>query len=75
MRTQLPPELAAHLVRVLPKRAAGLEARELVAFADSPAWCARLRYALLELEQQARVRDPSVTVIRARVLMLEQRTG
>jgi hypothetical protein len=75
MRALLPPELAAHLVRVLPKRAAGLEERELVVFADTPAWCARLRYAVLDLEQQARERDPSVRGIRARVLMLEQRTG
>ena len=75
MRALLPPELAAHLVRVLPKSAAGLEERELVAFADTPAWCARLRYALLELEQQARARDPTVKGIRARVLMLAPRPG
>ena len=70
MRPLLPPELADHLVRVLPKSAVGLKERELVVFADSPAWCARLRYALLGLEEQVRARDPKVARIRARVLML-----
>jgi hypothetical protein len=68
MRALLPPDLAAHLVQVLAKTAAS-GVRELVVMADSPAWCARLRYALLEIESRVRERDPSVARLVARVLM------
>src|SRR6185437_17084648 len=71
IRALLPCELAAHLVHVLPKAGAGPHERELVLFADSPAWCARLRYALLEIEQQIRAREPAIRRTRARVLMLK----
>ncbi len=67
MRAQLPAELAAHLVEVLPK-STGAE-RELLVFADSPTWCARLRYALMGIEGHVHQRDPAIRRLRARVLM------
>ena len=72
MRAGLPPALAAHVVQVLLKGAAvsGTE-RQLVVFADSPAWCARLRYALLALEERIRARDPAIGRLSARVLRLD----
>jgi Dna[CI] antecedent, DciA len=39
----------------------------LVVFAESAAWSARLRFALLELESDIRAVDPLVTDIAARV--------
>ena len=40
----------------------------LVIFAETAAWSARLRYALLELEHQIRAADPALTAIKVRVL-------
>jgi hypothetical protein len=71
IRALLPVELAVHLVQVLPKTAG--EERELVAFADSPTWCARLRFALLAIEDRVRERDPAIRHLRARVLMRASR--
>ena len=40
----------------------------VVVFVESAAWCARLRYALLELETQARAAAPGFAGIEVRVL-------
>jgi hypothetical protein len=39
----------------------------LVIFAASAAWCARLRYALQELDPQIRAAAPQLTAIAVRV--------
>jgi hypothetical protein len=72
VRTGLPIELAPHVVQVLLKGGdAGGPQRQLIVFADSPAWCARLRYALLALEERVRARDPAIQRLNARVLRLD----
>ena len=67
LRGQLPAELAGHIVNVVPRAqgAAGRE-QELVVLADSPAWCARLRYALAPLQEAIRQRDATVRTARVR---------
>ena len=59
---RLPPELRA--------KVSGISARggTLVVFAETAAWSARLRYALLELEHEMRAADPTLIAIRVRVL-------
>jgi len=57
----MPAELAAHIVNAVPK------GTELVVFADSAAWCTRLRYALVGLEAQIVEHDAAVQRIRVRV--------
>jgi hypothetical protein len=70
LRQQLPAELAEHLVNVVPKAIAGSPtAIELVVLADSPAWSARLRYALAALQTQIGTRDAAVQRTRVRVSM------
>ena len=70
LRQQLPAELAVHLVNVVPKEIAGAPtAIELVVLADSPAWSARLRYALAALQEQICARDGAVQRTRVRVSM------
>jgi hypothetical protein len=60
-RAELPAELAAHLVNVVPRGpATSGGATELVIFADSAAWGTRLRYALAALEVRIRARDAAV---------------
>jgi len=72
LRVGLPVELAPHVVQVLLKGGeAGGSERQLIVFADSPAWCARLRYALLALEEPIRTRDPAIRLLRARVLRVD----
>jgi hypothetical protein len=68
LRSQLPAELAAHVVNVIPKPTAA-SAVELVVMADSPGWCARLRYALAGLAPQISERDAAVQQTRVRVSM------
>jgi hypothetical protein len=63
LRAVVPPELAPHIVNVIPKGA------ELVVMADSPAWGVRLRYALATLEAQISDRDAAVQRTRVRVSM------
>ncbi len=63
LRAQVTPELAPHIVHVIPKGS------ELVVMADSPAWSARLRYALAALEPQIAARDAAVQRTRVRVSM------
>ena len=70
LRAQLPAELAAHVINVVPRPidAAG-SASELIVLADSPAWSARLRYALASLQSSVRQRDAAVQRTRVRVSM------
>ena len=64
------PWLAAHLPAELPPRISGITERDgsLVVFADSPAWSARLRYALQELAPQIRAAKPDINEVTVRVL-------
>jgi hypothetical protein len=62
LQTRLAPELAP--------RISGITARDgaLVVFADSPAWSARLRYALQELQGQIREAQPDIKEVTVRVM-------
>ncbi len=62
--------LSAQLPAEIHARISGLNERDgtLVVFAESAAWCARLRYALLELEGSLRAAHPWVQSIQVRVL-------
>ena len=66
--------LEAHLPPGLAPRITGVTERDsnLVVFADSPAWSARLRYALQELTEQVRQTQPDIKEVTVRVL---PRTG
>jgi hypothetical protein len=57
----LPTDLAARVCGVIERDEA------LVIFAASAAWCARLRYALHELEPQIRADFPALSAISVRV--------
>ena len=59
---RLPPEICPRL--------SGISERDgiLTIFAESAAWSARLRYAVLELEREIRAADPSLLSIEVRVL-------
>jgi len=61
LRDQLPAELAPHVVQVV------IKAGELVGYAESAAWCERLRYATEPLLAKAIERDPRIGRIRLRV--------
>jgi hypothetical protein len=62
--------LSSHLAPEIRARVSGVVERdgELVVFAESAAWCARLRYALLELESGVRAAAPAITAVKVRVL-------
>jgi len=62
--------LSGKLPAQLRVRISGVAEREgtLVIFAESAAWSARLRYAVLELEREIRTADRSLTGIEVRVL-------
>jgi hypothetical protein len=62
LSTHLPPELRT--------RVSGVAERDgsLVIFAETAAWSARLRYAILELERPIRAADPALIDIEVRVL-------
>ena len=62
--------LSTHLPPELHPRISGVTERDgtLVIFAETAAWSARLRYALLELEGEIRAADPALTDIEVRVL-------
>ena len=62
LSTHLPPEIRP--------RVSGVTERDgtLVVFAETAAWSARLRYAILELEREIRAADPALTDIEVRVL-------
>jgi len=70
LREQLPAELAPHVVNVIPRPLGASSGQlELVVLADSPAWSARLRYALAALQTQIRAHDAAVQRTRVRVSM------
>jgi hypothetical protein len=76
LRVLMPVELAAHIVNAVPKRLAADAARtELVVFADSAAWCTRLRYALVGIEAQIVARDAAVQRTRVRVAVSQSSGG
>ncbi|HET9107102.1 MAG TPA: DciA family protein [Steroidobacteraceae bacterium] len=64
------PWLEAHLPPELPSRITGMTERDghLVVFADSPAWSARLRYALEELTPEIRRAQPDIKEVAVRVM-------
>jgi len=61
--------LCHHLPTEFGARICGVVERDgtLVIFAASAAWCARLRYALQELDPQIRAAAPQLTAIAVRV--------
>ena len=62
--------LAARVAPELAARMSGVAEREdaLVVFAESAAWCARLRFALTELEAAVREVRPQLAAVEVRVL-------
>jgi hypothetical protein len=62
--------LSGHIPEEMRARISGIVERDgtLVIFAESAAWSARLRYAILELEREIRAADPELTDIDVRVL-------
>jgi hypothetical protein len=62
--------LSAHLPAEIRARVSGVNERDgtLVVFAESAAWCARLRYALAELEPALRAVGSAVAAVKVRVL-------
>jgi len=61
LQAQLPAELRAAAVNVIPK------GRELVVMSRSAAWSTRLRYALAAVEPQIRARSPGIAKLTVRV--------
>ena len=62
LSTHLPPEIRPRVSGVTER------AGTLVIFAETAAWSARLRFAILELEREIRAADPALTDIEVRVL-------
>jgi hypothetical protein len=62
LSTHLPPEIGPKVTGVTEREGT------LVIFAETAAWSARLRYAVLELEREIRAADPALTAIEVRVL-------
>lgn len=64
------PWLEAHLPPGLAPRITAITERDgtLVVFADSPAWSARLRYALQELTAQIQQAQPDIKKVSVRVM-------
>ena len=62
--------LSTHLAPEIRPRVSGVTERDgtLVIFAETAAWSARLRYAILELEREIRTADPDLIDIEVRVL-------
>ena len=69
LRERLPAELATHLSAVVRRQLPAPRGAQLVLFADSASWCARLRYALGTLEDEIRRRDAAIGPIQVRVLI------
>jgi hypothetical protein len=61
LRDLVPAELAEHIVHVVPREG------ELVVFADTSSWSARLRYALAGLFEPIQRRDPAIQRTQVRV--------
>jgi hypothetical protein len=62
LSSKLPAALDARITGVVER------ADTLVVFAESAAWCARLRYALVELHAQIREENPAIQTVSVRVL-------
>jgi hypothetical protein len=62
LETHLPAEITGKLTGVVERDGA------LVIFAESPAWSARLRFAVLEIEAQILAAKPGITEVSVRVL-------
>ncbi len=62
--------LDAHLTAEIAGKLTGVVEREgtLVIFAESATWSTRLRYAVLEMEQEIRAAAPGITAVSVRVL-------
>jgi hypothetical protein len=62
--------LDAHLPAEIRGKLTGVVEREgtLVIFAESPAWSARLRFAVQEIEAQILAAKPGITAVNVRVL-------
>ncbi len=62
--------LDAHLPAEITPKLTGVVERDgtLVIFAESPAWSARLRFAVQEIEPQIRAAGPGISEISVRVL-------
>jgi hypothetical protein len=59
---RLPPEIRRRLSGI------SEQAGRVVIFAETAAWSARLRYAVLELEHEMRAADPTLLEVKVRVL-------
>lgn len=68
LETRLPLEMAARITAITERDG------NLVVFADSPAWSARLRYALQELDAPIRQAQPGIREVSVRVLPRPQRS-
>ena len=62
LETHLPPGLASRITAITERDS------NLVVFADSPAWSARLRYALQELDAGIRQAQPDIREVSVRVM-------
>jgi hypothetical protein len=71
------PWLETRLAPGLAPRISGITERDgsLVVFADSPAWSARLRYALHELQGQIREAQPDIKEVSVRVMPRPKQRG
>jgi hypothetical protein len=68
LETRLPQGMAARITAISERDG------NLVVFADSPAWSARLRYALQELDAPIRQAQPDIKEVSVRVLPRPQRS-
>jgi Dna[CI] antecedent, DciA len=68
LETRLPHGMGARITAITERDG------NLVVFADSPAWSARLRYALQELDAPIRQAQPDIKEISVRVLPRPQRS-
>jgi hypothetical protein len=68
--------LHAYLPAEIREKLTGVVERDgtLVIFAESPAWSARLRYAVQEIEAQILSAKPGITAVNVRVLPRGERT-
>jgi predicted nucleic acid-binding Zn ribbon protein len=72
LRERLEAGIAAHVLSVVPRPAPGVsqvQPLQLVVFADSAAWCTRLRYALSALMAQIEAHAGTPVRTSVRVLM------
>jgi hypothetical protein len=60
--SKLPAALAARITGVVER------AENLIIFAESAAWSARLRYAIVELDEEIRRANPAILSVSVRVL-------